>query len=150
GPEAKTRMWVVLDGDVLYVDRNGNGDLTEEGERVAAKKADYAGERDLSFEVGEITETDGKTKHQLRVHVSLRGDGRWTIDPTVSGPDKAFVRQRPETDVPLAERPQDARIIHFAGPLTFALSVMEDRKVERLVRGKENELYVVVGTPVCG
>ena len=27
--------WLVMDGeDVLYVDRNGNGDLTEEGERV--------------------------------------------------------------------------------------------------------------------
>ena len=28
GPEPKIRVWLVLDGDVLYVDRNGNGDLT--------------------------------------------------------------------------------------------------------------------------
>ncbi len=28
GSEAKTRVWLVLDGDTLYVDRNGNGDLT--------------------------------------------------------------------------------------------------------------------------
>src|SRR5438067_1165710 len=35
GPEAKTKVWLVLDGDTLYVDRNGNGDLTENGERVA-------------------------------------------------------------------------------------------------------------------
>jgi hypothetical protein len=34
GPEAKAKVWLVLDGDVLYVDRNGNGDLTEEGKRV--------------------------------------------------------------------------------------------------------------------
>lgn len=34
GPEAAHRVWLVLDGDVLYVDRNGNGDLTEDGERV--------------------------------------------------------------------------------------------------------------------
>jgi hypothetical protein len=34
GPEAKTRVWLVLDDEVLYVDKNGNGDLTEEGERV--------------------------------------------------------------------------------------------------------------------
>ena len=27
GAEAKTRVWLVLDGEVLYVDRNGNGDL---------------------------------------------------------------------------------------------------------------------------
>jgi hypothetical protein len=38
GPEAKTRVWLVLDGDTLYVDRNGNGDLTEKGEMVALPK----------------------------------------------------------------------------------------------------------------
>ena len=27
GPEAKTRVWLILVGQVLYVDRNGNGDL---------------------------------------------------------------------------------------------------------------------------
>ena len=31
-PEAQTRVWIVQDGDTLYVDRNGNGDLTEPGE----------------------------------------------------------------------------------------------------------------------
>jgi hypothetical protein len=36
GPEAKTRVWVVVDGDVLYLDRNGDGDLTGPGERIAA------------------------------------------------------------------------------------------------------------------
>ncbi len=36
GPNADLRAWMVMDGDdVLYIDRNGNGDLTEEGERVA-------------------------------------------------------------------------------------------------------------------
>src|SRR5712692_6505008 len=34
GLDAKTRVWLVLDGDVLYVDRNGNGDLNEENEKI--------------------------------------------------------------------------------------------------------------------
>src|SRR5262249_26983310 len=34
GPEGKKRLWLVHDGDRLYVDRNGNGDLTEEREEV--------------------------------------------------------------------------------------------------------------------
>jgi hypothetical protein len=34
GPEAKTKVWLVIDGDTLYVDRNGNGDITEKDERV--------------------------------------------------------------------------------------------------------------------
>src|SRR5262245_9490132 len=33
GPEAAGRVWLALDGDVLYVDRNANGDLTDEDER---------------------------------------------------------------------------------------------------------------------
>jgi hypothetical protein len=36
GPKAKTRVWLVLDGDTLYVDRNGDGDLTGAGEAVRA------------------------------------------------------------------------------------------------------------------
>src|SRR5436309_386901 len=55
GPQAKTRIWLVLDGNILYVDRNGNGDLTEKGEALQ-------GERN-SWSVGEIMEADGKTKH---------------------------------------------------------------------------------------
>src|SRR5437867_2527641 len=40
GNEAKFRVWLVLDGDVLYVDRNGNGDLTERDERVVPERPD--------------------------------------------------------------------------------------------------------------
>src|SRR5437879_7519420 len=47
GREGKTRVWLVFDSvpnplvpgkdkDYLYVDRNGNGDLTESGERIEA------------------------------------------------------------------------------------------------------------------
>src|SRR6476469_7441592 len=43
GPEAKTRVWLVQDGDTLYVDRNGNGDLTEAKERIGGpKKGEFA------------------------------------------------------------------------------------------------------------
>jgi hypothetical protein len=63
----------VLDGDILYVDRNANGDLTEAGERIVGKD-NYGPVKKLSsdgipehlyFELGEITETDGKTKTQV-------------------------------------------------------------------------------------
>src|SRR4051794_25720010 len=37
GPEAETRVWLVVDDGAMYFDRNGNGDLTEEGKRVAGK-----------------------------------------------------------------------------------------------------------------
>ena len=65
GPEAATRVWVVLDGDALYVDRDGDGDLTEPGERVTVpvfQPSDHPfhdGEREV--DLGSIT--DGERTH---------------------------------------------------------------------------------------
>src|SRR4051812_15300400 len=56
GPEASARVWVVVDGDIVYVDRNGNGDLTEAGERVRFSsfrknpEGPVAGQRDAEVE----------------------------------------------------------------------------------------------------
>jgi hypothetical protein len=70
GAEAQHRVWVVLDGDALYVDRNGNGDLTEPGEKVAAKKPlPGDAEGSFSFEVGELN-VGGKTHKGLELAVA--------------------------------------------------------------------------------
>src|SRR5215475_2877580 len=61
GKKAETRIWLVIDDKTLYVDRNGNVDLTEEGEIISAvktKSPEY-----LEFYAGAFVETDGKTKH---------------------------------------------------------------------------------------
>src|SRR4029077_17075723 len=62
GPEAKHRIWLVLDGDTLYVDRNGNGDLTEKSEKVAVPKFNKVQERQIM--AGNIS-TSLKTQSQL-------------------------------------------------------------------------------------
>jgi len=71
GPEAKDRVWLVHDGDVLYVDRNGNGDLTDPGDRVAAKAdhASDAADRAYQFEVGELR-VGGRVHKALTVAAS--------------------------------------------------------------------------------
>ncbi len=38
GPEIQARVWLVRAGDRLYVDKNGNGDLTEPGECVQMER----------------------------------------------------------------------------------------------------------------
>jgi hypothetical protein len=58
GMNAETKVWLVLDGERLYVDRNGNGHLTEPGEMVQGTLKDGR----LSFPVGEIRE--GKRVHR--------------------------------------------------------------------------------------
>src|SRR5262245_48209470 len=61
GPEAQTRVWLVLDGDTLYADRNGNGDLTEEGERLAAAQKTWAaGVKGRVWTVGDVAAAGGK------------------------------------------------------------------------------------------
>ena len=40
GPDAKTRVWLVLDGTTLFIDRTGDGDLTPPDKRVTATARD--------------------------------------------------------------------------------------------------------------
>src|SRR5262245_36000407 len=105
GPDAKTRVWLVIDGDVLYVDRNGNGDLTEKGERMA-----------LMAPEGEITEPDCGTKHTA-LRVTPQKDGRKLVSLMAEG--KYRQRSGPVT---FAGRSQDAPIIHFNGPVSVRFS----------------------------
>jgi hypothetical protein len=67
GQGAKHRVWLVQDGNTLYVDRNGTGDLTEPANKVTAKKG-APGESDQGFvfEVGEL-KVGGKTHKGLEV-----------------------------------------------------------------------------------
>src|SRR5262245_66512570 len=51
GPEAQFKVWLVSDGHVLYVDKNGNGDLTEAAERFVSPKE---GGQPFLFKVGDI------------------------------------------------------------------------------------------------
>src|SRR5687768_259042 len=56
GPEAKLRVWVVLEGNNVYVDRNGNGDITEPGERFTKAST--------SISLGDVVEPDTKRVHR--------------------------------------------------------------------------------------
>src|SRR5207253_6869612 len=72
GPEGKDRVWLVRDGDTLYVDRNGNGDLTEAGEKVAADRKRDPEQYAYVFEVGDLS-VGGRTHKDLAIHfVPLR------------------------------------------------------------------------------
>jgi hypothetical protein len=67
GPQGKTRVWAVLDKskpdardyDVLYFDRNADGDLTGRGERIEGKVAGDS----VTFAVGTFTDPLSKQEH---------------------------------------------------------------------------------------
>jgi hypothetical protein len=170
GPEAKKRVWLVQDGATLYVDRNGNGDLTETGEKVAAKKNENADNRDYTFAAGELHE-GGRRHLNLFVSVSdlnrafpeakalLERDAQarhYNIQLEVEMPghqglgaggrlQQGAAGQDGNGYLQFADRPQDAPIVHFGGPWTMGLY-----RPTTLWLDRTNEPDLVFGTPGLG
>jgi hypothetical protein len=172
GPEAKTRVWLVHDGDALYVDRNGNGDLTEPGEKVTAEKNGLE-EGEYSFNAGDIA--DGPRLHK-ELYLSIWKLARFADQDEDA---KAFVAKHPQArayrlhlqvEMPpwkgagfggrvqqivvqgdtrgflqLSGKPHDAPIIHFGGPWQITLTGRH-----KLTIGRNTDMYLVVGTPGLG
>ena len=155
GPEGRDRVWIVKDGDTLYVDRNGNGDLTDPGEKIAAKKGGSA-EDGYSFQVGELN-VGGKKHTNLDIDVSpanksdaerfslslritaphLKAEGRVTVIAGPSDHDGALV---------MATKAADAPIIHCGGPLAVSFY----QRAPSLRRERWTECVAVVGSPGLG
>jgi hypothetical protein len=171
GPRAKTRVWLVQDGDTLYVDRNGNGDLTEAGEKVAAEKSEDAEEGVYTFKAGDLR--DGELLHKeltlsvRKIESMLPEDAAKELlkkDPKarayvlylevdVPGRKGAGIGNRVQqvtspadgTVLQFAERPQDAPIIHFGGPWQITLSGKDPLTIDR-----ETDVALGVGSPGLG
>jgi hypothetical protein len=161
GPEAKTRVWVVVDGDVLYLDRNGNGDLTDPGERIAKSDVDRGSNPDIevtrTFEVYSWTEGA-----QSILTCGLEVDSLYIFQlvPRADAHDQAWLRRyqqepfdvavttksggRQRVGLRFAARPQDAPILHFDGPRRLALFEGFGPCVFR--RGEISDLFVALRT----
>jgi hypothetical protein len=178
GPNAADRLWLVQDGSVLYVDRNGNGDLTEEGERVAVKteKDRDVAEAGFSFEAGDL-KLGGRVHKRLSVY--FRRLSRFT-----SLKDNAHVRRALKADPDasaaivsvdvestrlkgggiggrlsqMAGFYDPAGVLQFAGKPADAPLIHFDGpwqisvygEIPTLTLGRDNELVLVVGTPGLG
>jgi hypothetical protein len=162
GPEAKTLVRLVHDGDRLYVDRNGHGDLTEEGEQIkgeekrpmitSATEGERIEARVWRFDVGEVRE--GKRKHDAFVveiehfeYIPQEGERRAEDNTFVTLKLEGKRQQSAYGNFSFAARPQDAPVIHFNGPLTMATR-FEDQVLRRGEKG--HELRTAIGTPGVG
>ena len=173
GERASTRVWLALDGDTLYADVNGNGDLTDAGERFApVKEFSSPDEGQFFFLIPEIR--DGERVHKdLSLTVSKLD--HLQSEPLVS----SLLRKNPaarsysvsvEVDLPpwqgagiggrvrehnfpfdphgvlqFGGRPADAPILHFAGPWQISLF-----GPHTLVIGRSKDLVLGVATPGLG
>ena len=111
GKEAKTRIWIVNDGRKFYVDRNGNGDLTEPGEVVTNPNAS-------GFTIDQIVERDGTVHNNLYLYLNANDTFRMRLGQTRQLGNQFVgwgVMERPTW----GDKPANAPIIHFKGPLTL-------------------------------
>jgi hypothetical protein len=174
GPEAKTHIWLVQDGETLYVDRNGNGDLTEVNEKVPAEKSEDAEEGEYLFNAGDLR--DGERLHkELKLSIMKLGHlnaARYDAvkellkkDPKARGyflllevemPGRkgagtgGRVQQLSCLDdstgvLQFAEKPQDAPILHFGGPWQVTLFEKQQLTIDR-----ETDVVLGFGSPGVG
>lgn len=140
GPDAKLRVWLVLDGETLYLDRNGDGNLTAANKRFA-KASDC---NDI-----EIADPDGRTRYVIE-NVSEHSEGKparrfLDVGVTIKGP----VEYRQYCGLELKDSPRDAAIAHFNGPLGIGPRTINWKAPPglSLVTGdKPADLYAMVGT----
>lgn len=180
GPDGKDRVWLVLDGDTLYVDRNGNGNLTDPGERITAEKQRGRDPREYgyTFDVGDVT-VGGRIHKGLRIGftpLKLYTDSSVGANPHV----KAALAKDPaalaasiglDVDVPgIKGGGVGGRLVFLAGlfdltgVLQFAatpaaapvvhlggpLQVTFYGEPPTLRAGRDSEFTLVVGTPGIG
>ena len=169
GQKAERRIWFVIDGSILYVDHNGNGDLTEVGERFEATsvKTNSVGfiSDDRSWKLSSLGVSGRYT--DIRVGLSLV-NSHWRPSPKASNRlhMERFMKLVRETAHPnlsniyltidkkrtqfcntlFSMKPEQAPILHMDGPLT--LGVVEAFMPFRF--GADDDLAVAVGTPGIG
>ena len=146
GTEAKFKVWVVLDGTTLYVDRNGNGDLTDAGESIPILLLPGVepNPRNPAFLVGELTDAAGR-KHTDFHFGAIRLTTGSVVAKIAIRVDGKTHQTAGLTDLMLSDSPKDARVIHFDSRIvTVRPSVSMPSTADV---NQEVDYRVQVGTP---
>lgn len=150
GQKPTREFWVVRDGFDFYIDRNGNGDLTELGEKVTATKPMLGSYVLIPF--GNLRDAHG-VEHSLEVLLELNSGVMTRVTMAITKKYKQNARL-----VPLRTTQANACVLHFDGPLSSGLLAnklgtigpLQDPETFKLRRGKNHYLSTWVGTPLAG
>ncbi len=149
GPQAKSRVWLVVDGETIYVDRNGNGDLREAGEALPpSERSDekqVGGYQQWTYSLGDLTPDGQSEKHAGLKLVRYREDDgpiNSVLSVWVGGTTLQYAGWGPL----FTDSRETAPIIHFGGPVLpkplrgSALRLHEEHQ----------EIHFCLGTPGLG
>ncbi len=148
GPERRKMLWTVadLDSSLVYVDFNGNGDLTETEEAVRLRETTKIGDtRNWLATISEIS--DGDDVHtNFKLKFSRTGEEvKGVFSMMLWGWDESTI-DADLIPLTLPTNAAGAPVVHFNGPLFMG----PYRSQTDLPAGKEVDFYSQVGTPGDG
>jgi len=149
GREEQCRVWLVLDGERLFVDRNGNADLTEPGERIAKD------DQDRFMTTVSACDADG-VRGEFRLSVICERDADGVVAVKYLSVNPVEDIQRFHCTTPFigpGRRPEEAPTVPIDGPLRFVLmdhwtGATTCRTLPR--EGGEHEFSLLIASPVRG
>lgn len=152
GAKAETKVWMVEDGKTLYVDRNANGDLTDDGGplkptelREIGRSSDGSPRWDFAYVLDAITPQAGGSRHTKfrlsRWNYGQEEDG-YGLSVHVDGVTPMYAGWTPFW----ADSAGEAQVIHFGGRLRPRLLRLEDGALTY----NSNRLSVAFITPGVG
>lgn len=140
GRETPLRVWLVLDGETVYLDRDADGDLTDADERFKNLEA---------CQDVEIADPDDNTTYMITSIGQYREEEPPRTHLMVNLDIKGPISYRQYSDTPVHQDPRKAGLAHFHGPLR-AGSITVNYKIPpklALSLGEEpTDLRCLVGT----
>ncbi len=136
GPEAKTRVWLVQDGDSVYIHASPDGKAPAEWRQVG--RSDRG-----SFNLGDIWAEGGQVRYAGLTYAPNAPKRKLYIQ--VAGRRQEAGRDR-RGKLAFAASPAEAPVVHFDGPLTLDLFFAQ----QPLTGDEYDDVTAVVGTPGVG
>jgi hypothetical protein len=172
GSKREQRVWMVLDGTTLYVDRNATGDLTEPGNRLEPNNP-----TDDSNHFGGSGSHTHFDVFEFTVRAGAAGTSKFRLDHWIRAKDftpqtdfdkelqAQWLKLRYEnstlwrkegpgqgqTPLLFMPKPADTQVCALDGPLTFALKLPQQQVLQRGEAGCDLSFHIVVtGRPPKG
>jgi hypothetical protein len=156
GEKAERIVWLALEGESLFVDRNSDGDFDDADERIVAKTTEEgvvstfaAGDLSIpKLDPAELTVTvTHLPKEQGGDHYNVRARIRRDGAPSAESDGRYYCLAYEDKEGPLVFAPQleKAPMLHFGGPWTLMLDIPSS-----IARGREAEVYLSIGTKGVG
>jgi hypothetical protein len=139
GEKAESKVWMVEDGKTLYVDKNGNSDLTDDGPPIVPTNGGQVGsssegipQGNFHYVLDKITPTDGSqhTAFRLRRWTNGAEEDGYGLSLDVNGRTQMYAGWTSFW----AASPGAAPVIHFAGPLEPRMLRLKEFVIDSLAR----------------